>query len=348
VKFGIFGSASAQRGLGDVDSAAGYRDFIDYVVEAEALGFGSTFVVEHHFTGFGQVSSTINMLTYIAAKTSTIRLGTAVTVLPWHNPVLLAEQAATLDLLSGGRLDFGVGKGYRHIEFEGFCIPMEEAEERFQEALTVITRAWTSEQRFSHHGKHWNVENVIVEPPTAQKPHPPIWMGAGSPASIRRVAELGHNLLLDQFAPFEEIGARIALFKQEVEKRGRVFSPMQVAVARAFHIARDLADKEAQLELRLKGQARMRKISERPDGNNKASIMSYADTREASEEAVLFGTVDEIAAKVERLRVLGAEYLILNGWGASRVNLRGFAEHLMPAFAREPASPAPAGLVMSG
>ena len=93
----------------------------------------STFVVEHHFTGFGQVSATLNLLTWVAARTTTLRLGTAVMVLPWHNPVLLAEQAATIDLLSGGRLDFGVGKGYRHNEFASFCIPMEEADERFEE-----------------------------------------------------------------------------------------------------------------------------------------------------------------------------------------------------------------------
>ena len=70
-------------------------------------------MVEHHFTGFGQVSASLNLLTWVAARTSTLRLGTAVLVLPWHNPVLLAEQAATIDLLSGGRLEFGVGKGYR-------------------------------------------------------------------------------------------------------------------------------------------------------------------------------------------------------------------------------------------
>ena len=90
-------------------------------------------MVEHHFTGFGQVSASLNLLTWVAARTSTLRLGTAVLVLPWHNPVLLAEQAATIDLLSGGRLEFGVGKGYRHNEFAGFCIPIAEADERFEE-----------------------------------------------------------------------------------------------------------------------------------------------------------------------------------------------------------------------
>ena len=106
----------------------------------------SSFVVEHHFTGFGQVSASLNLLTWVAARTSTLRLGTAVMVLPWHNPVLLAEQAATIDLLSGGRLEFGVGKGYRHNEFASFCIPIEEAEERFEESLALIVKSWTCER----------------------------------------------------------------------------------------------------------------------------------------------------------------------------------------------------------
>ena len=110
----------------------------------------------------------------------------AVLVLPWHNPVLLAEQVATLDLLSGGRVDFGIGKGYRYNEFAGFCVPMEAADARFDECVEVMTRAWTSDAPWSHRGKYWQFEDVAVEPPTAQKPHPPLWMGAGSPASIKK------------------------------------------------------------------------------------------------------------------------------------------------------------------
>src|SRR6266436_3573529 len=159
MKFGLFGSAQAQRGGVDVDSAQGFKDFVDYNVEAEGLGFHSTFVVEHHFTGFGQVSASLSLLTWVAARTSTLRLGTAVLVLPWHNPVLLAEQAATIDLLSGGRLEFGVGKGYRHNEFKSFWIPLGEADERFEEALGLIVTSRTSEGRFSHHGKFWNFDN---------------------------------------------------------------------------------------------------------------------------------------------------------------------------------------------
>jgi alkanesulfonate monooxygenase SsuD/methylene tetrahydromethanopterin reductase-like flavin-dependent oxidoreductase (luciferase family) len=330
--FGLFGSATARHGGPDVDSGQGYRQFVDYNIEAEALGFHSTFLVEHHFTGFGQVSASLSLLTWVAAKTKTLRLGTAVLVLPWHNPVLVAEQAATIDLLSGGRLDFGVGKGYRHNEFAGFCIPIEEADARFDEALDVIMKAWTTERRFSHRGKYWKFEDIVVEPPTAQKPHPPMWMGAGSPESIRKVAERGFNLLLDQFASFEVIAERIALFRSEVEKRGRAFNPMDVAVARAFYVAKDAADKEAALERRLEAQRRLAAISESPGRKNTASIMAFSDTREASEEAALYGTPDQIAEKLERLRGMGIEYILLNGGGPARDNLRRFARELMPAF----------------
>src|SRR5213076_459689 len=164
MQFGLFGSAAARRGGPEFDSSEGFRDFIEYNIEAEALGFHSTFIVEHHFTGYGQVSATLNLLTWLGARTRTLRLGTAVLVLPWHNPVLLAEQAATIDLLSGGRLEFGVGKGYRHNEFSGFCIPFSEAAARFEESREVILKAWTSNERFSQHGTFWNFENVVVEP----------------------------------------------------------------------------------------------------------------------------------------------------------------------------------------
>ena len=198
MKFGLFGGARARGGPAG-DSYA-YHDFVNYVIEAEKLGFSSVFLVEHHFTGFGQVSASMSLLAYLAARTERIRLGTAVVVLPWHNPILVAEQAATLDLLSNGRLDFGVGKGYRTYEFSGFCIPPEEATERFDEAMEVIRKAWTSPGRFSYHGKRWRFDNIVVEPSPIQQPHPPFWLGAGSAESIRRAAREGYNLLLDQIA----------------------------------------------------------------------------------------------------------------------------------------------------
>jgi len=336
MQFGLFGAAQAQRGGGpDVDSAAGFKDYIDYVIEAEALGYESSFIVEHHFTGFGQVSATLNLLTWIGARTTTLGLGTAFIVLPWHNPVLLAEQAATVDLLSGGRLDFGIGKGYRHNEFVGFRIPMDEAQPRFEEAIDIITRSWTSNERFSFRGKYWQFDDIVVEPPTIQKPHPPFWQGAGHPDSIRRVAARGHNLLLDQFASIDETVNRFNIYREAMAANGFTFDPAQVGVARAFFVAHSNEEKEAALDRRIAGQRRLHGISQRPDGKNTASIMAFSDTREASEESALYGSPDEICRKVERLRAAGVEYLLLNGGGTSRENLRRFAKEVMPHFRTE-------------
>src|SRR4051812_38223353 len=337
MEFGIFGSAQASTPDLGPETGQGFRDYLDYAVEAEALGYRSSFLVEHHFTGWNQVSATLMLQTALAMRTTTLRLGTAVIVLPWHNPVLLAEQAATVDLLSGGRLDFGIGKGYRHNEFVGFRIPMEEAEPRFEEAIDIITRSWTSNERFSYQGQYWQFDDIIVEPPTIQRPHPPFWQGAGHPESIRRVARRGHNLLLDQFASLDVTGERFATYRDAMQANGFAFHPSQVGVARAFYVARDSAEKEAALDRRLAAQRRLHAISQRPDGNNTASIMAFSDTRAASEESALYGSPDEISRKLEKLRDMGVEYVLLNGGGTSRENLRRFAKEVMPAFRTEPA-----------
>jgi alkanesulfonate monooxygenase SsuD/methylene tetrahydromethanopterin reductase-like flavin-dependent oxidoreductase (luciferase family) len=337
MRFGLFGSAQAKRSGPDTDSSQGFREFIDNNVEAEALGYYSTFLVEHHFTGFGQVSASLNLLTWLGARTRHLRLGTAVLVLPWHNPVLLAEQAATLDLLSGGRLDFGVGKGYRHNEFAGFCVPMEEADERFEESLDVMTKAFSSDAPFSHRGKYWQFDNIVVEPPTAQRPHPPFWMGAGSASSVRQVAERGYNMLLGQHSLSEEILEQVAQFRDEVAARGGAFDPMHVAVARAVHIAKDAADKEAALDRRFQGHMRINALAKRPDGDTRERFKhDEAEARYESAESALFGSPDEIVKKLERLQKGGVEYVIIN-FGGSRDNIRRFARDIMPAFTDQPA-----------
>jgi alkanesulfonate monooxygenase SsuD/methylene tetrahydromethanopterin reductase-like flavin-dependent oxidoreductase (luciferase family) len=349
MQFGLFGSAAARRGGPEFDSSEGFHDFIEYNVEAEALGFHSTFVVEHHFTGYGQVSATLNLLTWLGARTRWLRLGTAVIVLPWHNPVLLAEQAATLDLLSGGRLDFGIGKGYRYNEFAGFCVPMEEADARFDECLDVIIKAWTADEPFSHRGTHWQFDNVVVEPPTAQRPYPPIWMGAGGESSVRRVARQGYNLLLGQYASPEDVGQSIAVFREAVEASGRRFDPMQIGVTRAFFVTDSEAEKEAALERRLANRMRQLKLATRPDGTvHGGPDRATGDPRTVNINSAIYGTPDEIAERLETLRTVGAGYILVNGGGSGggmsgRESLRRFAREVIPLFADAP----PARLTVS-
>ncbi len=345
MQFGLFGSAAARRATSadaaEFDSSEGFRDFIDYNVEAEALGFRGTFVVEHHFTGYGQVSATLNLLTWLGARTTTLRLGTAVIVLPWHNPVLLAEQAATLDLLSGGRLDFGIGKGYRYNEFQGFCVDMDEADARFDECLEVIVKAWTANEPFSHQGRYWQFDRVVVEPPTAARPHPPIWMGAGGESSVRRVAERGYNLLLGQYASPADVGRSIAAYRQAVEASGRRFDPLSVGVTRAFFVCDTKEEKEAALERRLANRVRQLKLATRPDGTvHGGPDRATGDPDAVNRGSAMYGSPDDIAEKLDELRRAGVGYVLINGGGSGggqrgRQSLRRFAAEVVPHFVEE-------------
>ncbi len=287
------------------------------------------------------MSATLNLLTWLGARTMTLRLGTAVIVLPWHNPVLLAEQAATLDLLSGGRLDFGVGKGYRYNEFVGFCVGIKEADARFDECLDVVLKAWTASEPFSHRGRYWQFDRIVVEPPTAQQPHPPIWMGAGGESSVRQVAERGYNLLLGQYASPADVGRSIAAYRQAVEASGRRFDPLSVGVTRAFFVCDGPEDKEAALQRRLANRVRQLKLATQPDG----TVLGGPDRATGDPDAVnrnsaMYGSPDDIAEKLDELRRAGVGYVLINGGGSGggatgRQSLRRFAAEVMPHFVEE-------------
>ena len=341
MQFGLFCSPKADAAGFGPETGQGFRDYIEFNVEAEALGLYSTFSVEHHFSGWNQVSATLMLQMALAMRTTSLRLGTAVLVLPWHNPVLLAEQVAMLDLLSNGRFDFGIGKGYRHSEFKGFQIASEEAEARFEEALEVITRSFVSRERFSHRGRFWHFEDVVVEPPPAQSPHPPYWVAAGNPHSIRRAGERGFNLILDQYASPATLGERIAVYKDAREAGGRSFNPMQVAVARQLYIAKDQADKEEALARQAVFTKRTIAVASSPDGKREGAagshVLAYADRPGATTEHALYGTPDELADMLESLQKAKVGYILLTLAGGID-QLRWFAREIMPDFASQRAA----------
>jgi len=327
MRFGLFGGATAPRLPDAAASAKGFFDFIETSVEAEALGYHSTFVTEHHFTNFGQLSAPLTLLTYLAARTTRLRLGTAILVLPWHNPVLLAEQIATLDLLSHGRLDLGVGKGYRHNEFAGFAMPPAEAEPRFEEVLDVMLRALASDIPFSHCGRFFRLDAVAVEPPPHQRPHPPVWLAASSDGSIAACARRGFNLLLDQFASPRQIEERITLYRRELEAAGHRFEPMRVALARNVFIAQNAAEQEEALKRQAAINGRLLSLSRGSESRPGSHILGYAD----SNAQALIGAVDEVIDGLAALQAAGVAYVLLSGQG-SRANLRRFADKVMPSL----------------
>ncbi|HYB92006.1 MAG TPA: LLM class flavin-dependent oxidoreductase, partial [Candidatus Binataceae bacterium] len=150
---------------------------------AEDLGFDSVWPAEHHFSEYGYCVSSALMLAALAKTTKRIRLGTGIVVLPFHNPIRVAEEYALLDLMSGGRVDLGIGRGYQPHEFRGYGVPQEQSRGIFNESVEVILQAWTQE-RVNFKGVHFKFEDVQVRPKPLQKPHPPIWMAALSPESF--------------------------------------------------------------------------------------------------------------------------------------------------------------------
>ncbi|MPZ89139.1 MAG: LLM class flavin-dependent oxidoreductase, partial [Nitriliruptorales bacterium] len=303
MRFGLFGGAHRAT-TGPSRDSQSYRTLADYVREGERLGFSSAFLVEHHFTGTGQVSAPLSLLSYLAGCTSTMRLGTAVTVLPWHNPALLAEQAGTVDLLSDGRLDFGVGRGYRPNEFHGFGVDPSQARDRYEECLAIVLKAWSTEDRFSHEGRYWTYRDVIVEPKPVQKPHPPIWVASGSEAGIRDAAARGFHLLLDQFASVDLTAQRVAWYRSAVEEAGRRYHPEDVAVTRGLLLldTDDPARREQEIAKRVKLIARLRDSAQIPGSTEPLHAGDHAffdDSAAATESAAIIGTPDEC---IDRLR----------------------------------------------
>jgi alkanesulfonate monooxygenase SsuD/methylene tetrahydromethanopterin reductase-like flavin-dependent oxidoreductase (luciferase family) len=216
---------------------------------------------------------------------------------------------------------------------------MEEADARFEESLEVLLKAWTSEERFSHHGKYWRFNDIVVEPPSARKPHPMVWMGAGSERSIRNVAERGFNLLLGQYASPDDVAQSIAWFKAAVEAQGRRYDPMQVGVTRAFFVTDSAAERDAALDRRLQNRMRQLKLATRPDGTvHGGPDRATGDPQAVNVNSAIYGSPDEISHRLEALARVGVGYVLINGGGSGggergRQSMRRFAREVMPLFA---------------
>jgi alkanesulfonate monooxygenase SsuD/methylene tetrahydromethanopterin reductase-like flavin-dependent oxidoreductase (luciferase family) len=171
-----------------------YREHIDLAVEAEKLGYDNIWLTEHHFVDDGYSPSLLPIAAAIGARTKKIRIGTFVLLLPLHNPLRVAEDAATADIISGGRFDLGLGQGYRVPEFAAFGVPRKERGARLEEGTELIRRAWT-ERDLTFEGKFYRCENVTLTPGPLQRPYPPIWLAARGPKSIGRAARNGYHLM---------------------------------------------------------------------------------------------------------------------------------------------------------
>jgi alkanesulfonate monooxygenase SsuD/methylene tetrahydromethanopterin reductase-like flavin-dependent oxidoreductase (luciferase family) len=205
--------------------------------EAEALGVDSLWLAEYHFSPISVLSSPITVASAIAARTQRIRIGLAVVLLPLGNPIRLAEDIATLDHISQGRVEFGVGRGTFPDTHDGFNSPYAESRERFDEYLEVILKAWTTE-RFSFTGKHYHCEDLYVRPKPLQTPHPPIRVGITSEVTFPLVGRMGFPIIINPSRVFalSELGPYIQQYRRAWHDAGHAGTP-QVGLRVPLYVA---------------------------------------------------------------------------------------------------------------
>lgn len=198
MKWAFFYELPCPVGHSEVDM---YHTMFEEIEYGESLGFDAVWLAELHFNrGLSILPSPMVVAAGVASRTTRLRLGIGVNVLALTDPIRRAEDAATLDVLSEGRLDFGVGRGHQAIAYEGFGVPMSEARERILENIEIIRRAWT-EESFSFNGQFRQVSNLSVTPKPMQKPHPPIWLAAITHESFQTAAELGYPAIITGHIP---------------------------------------------------------------------------------------------------------------------------------------------------
>jgi len=317
---------------------------VELAQAAESLGFRNVWLGEHHFSTYGYLSRPAQLATYIAAKTTRLRVGTAVIVVPLHHPLLIAEEIATLDQLSGGRLDIGFGRGYQHYEFERFGLELEAGRKRWDESIDIIMKAF-ERRPFTYQGKFFQLPETSVFPQPLQTPHPPIWIVAQSPYALEQAVRKGFNVLTGGFGVSVDLLAEFGrLFRKVVDEVKPPREP-QVGVQRAVYVTKSEADaREAAEQARwnMRVTLSLRNHYERVEGGKAIPVPApnEPDIDDLLDRFLVIGTPDTVIRQIKRLQsVVGISHFNCSFWigdiEQARVlrSMELFAKEVMPAFA---------------
>jgi len=222
-------------GLSPLQAGGEFEETIRECERAEAAGFDSVWLGEHHNSAVLHPTPLIR-LAAIAARTRRLRLGTGVLLLPLYHPLAVAEEAAMVDVISGGRLVLGVGAGYAPEEFAAFGVSIKERGSRMDEAVPLIQRLW-SQDKVTHEGRHYRVTNATVAPRPMQQPRPPIWIAGWVEPAIQRAARLGDAWLGGPSARLDELAACVRLYREARKTAGRPPDSGEVALMRYAFVA---------------------------------------------------------------------------------------------------------------
>ncbi|HTW68961.1 MAG TPA: LLM class flavin-dependent oxidoreductase, partial [Acetobacteraceae bacterium] len=287
-----------------------YETALERLAIMDQAGYDAVWLAEHHFSSFSVCPSVHVMGTMAAARTRRLRIGTAVSLAPFYNPLRLAEEVALLDVLSGGRVNWGAGRGFERSEFAAFGIPGEESAPRFHETVDIVLKAWTN-QRLSYEGRFYKYEDVEVLPKPLQAPHPPVWMAASSVPAIEWAAGQGHSILMDPHTSRPDLVGRRRHYAAKLAEAGYSDAGRSIPMARLIAVdetaekAREVARRAAEwMTASYVGRSsNVRQEARNYGGKN--PIDYYLD------DVMFYGTADSVAEQIAAFgEEIGMNYLM--------------------------------------
>lgn len=317
-----------------------YAEIYRMVEHANDKGFEAVWFTEHHFSDYGYSPNPLMLMAEAAHRAPDLRVGAAVLVLPLWHPVRMAEDVATLDVLSGGRVDIGIGRGYQPCEFDVFGAELSDNRSMFAEALQIAKKAW-SEDDWSFEGRHWKIPTTTVFPRPLQQPHPPIWMAATTPPSIRGAVEAGYHLCTGTGALLDELEQRNAFIDSVFDELGRSSEGIERSVNKFILCTTDPAEKQQAIE-QSRWQIRVsRDLSSGahvPGGRNTAPPFKGEPDDELWQQRLIVGDPDECLHRIQQHAEVGITYInALFDFGGldhdiAMRSLKLFSDEVMPAM----------------
>jgi natural product biosynthesis luciferase-like monooxygenase protein len=327
-----------------------YANALEECRLADTLGFDTVWLAEHHFSSYGLLPSLGAFAGAVARETRRARIGTAVVIAPFAHPIRIAEEFAMVDILSEGRLEFGLGRGYQPKEFVGLGVSMERTRERFDEALEVIRRAWT-EPRVTFEGEFYRLRDLPVLPKPVQRPHPPLWTAAVSPDTYALAGRRGLKILTSPaFTPFDILRKNFDAYRAAWRETHGDERGAEICVNKIIHVADSAREARENLRepIRWFFQTQADLISD-PDGVPPEQYRFYRRVREnllalseekALEQAAIAGDPEEVADRLrQHHEALGVTYVMgaFSRGGLAQDKVRRslvlFAEKVMPRLA---------------
>ncbi len=335
-----------------VSEARAYGEMMEESVLADALGYSCVWYAEHHFSRVGMMPDPLLVCAAVAQKTRRIHLGTAISIMPFHDPIRLAEQAAMVDLLSGGRLELGIGRGSQPKEFQAFCARPSESRARLQEGLHVLSRLLEGE-KVTFQGRYYQCRDVEIFPKPLQKPRPPVWLAGTSPETYAYAGENGYKVMASAgFTGPDVYKQKYQLYEDALRNSGRDASRIERLLVHHLHVCdKGEADKYVRLTeegegeyLRCRARVNQVELPEEEAKHLKRNWSYELSVAEIVRGGGVIGDPEAVAQDVCRLRdEYGVNHVILAPWrgpdhAAVMKSLESFARDVMPLVnAAEPA-----------